>query len=45
MPNNAAVLLGHAGQEPRHVHERDQRYVKSVAEADESSGFGGRVGV
>ena len=35
VPDDAAVLLGCAGQEPRHVLKRDQRDVEGVAEADE----------
>ena len=33
--DDAAVLLLHAGQEPGHVDERDQRDVEGVAEPDE----------
>ena len=43
--DDAAVLLGHAGQEPGHVHEGHDRQVEAVAEADEARGLERRVDV
>ena len=43
--NDPTVLLPCPWQEPRHVHEGDERDVEGVAESDESSGFHGAVDV
>ncbi len=43
MPDDAVVLLCRAGQERRHVDQRDQRNVKAVAETDESGDLVGRM--
>jgi hypothetical protein len=43
--DDAAVLLVGAGQEARHVLERDERDVEAVAEAHEARGLDARVDV
>src|SRR2546422_1793783 len=43
--DDATVLLRHAGQEPGHVFERDERDVERVAEADEPRPLERRVDV
>ena len=39
MPDDARVLLGHAGHEAGHVHQRQDRHVVTVAGPDEAGGF------
>jgi hypothetical protein len=45
VPDDAAVLLRRAGQEARHVDEREQRDVERVAEPHEPRRLGRRVDV
>src|SRR5918994_4058311 len=43
VPDDASPLLVRAWHEPRHVHERDERYVERVAEAHEPRALHARV--
>ena len=45
MQNHAVVLLAGAGQESGHIHQRHQRNVEGVAEADEAGALAAGVGV
>ena len=45
MTDNSLVLLVHARQETRYIHQRQQRYIKRVAETDETGGLYGRVDI
>ncbi len=39
MADDAPMLLRHAGQETRHIHEGDERDIEAVAEAHEARGL------
>ena len=45
MANDATVLLSNAWHEARHVHQRQQRNIESVAETDELAALVGGVNV
>ena len=45
MTDNSLVLLVHARQETRYIHQRQQRYIKRVAETDKTGGLYGCVDI